>query len=429
MQRFSIGSITCSLLLSSGLLHAEALIKPNDPNINYYGRFDFSNSATAVKFNWPGSIIEARFSGPSIGAEITDGGSYFNVEIDGVLVDSLSPSATTHRTIRTNLSTTTTHTIRLILRTNGTTSSFGGFYLADGDTLAAKPTRPTRKMEFIGDSWTAGDVIGTTASSPYSLSTFNASLTYARLTSLAFHAQDILVARGGCGLVTSNSGDPNMPARYPQTVCDAAGDWNFSSWTPDVVCIFLGINDFNNGVSDADFITTYTGFINTVRNHYTNAPIILIGLAGRILTDVQTVAQSFSNISTFSSPITLTNALALYSHPNQAQHRIIADSLIATVMKVMQWDTLTPVAIQNPHRIGAARNASGPNSAWVVTAQDQIDFHAWPPETRPEIQIFDLMGRPLRRLFPEGQTVSLGKDFDLPDGRYLLRAIPLGASP
>ena len=156
------------------------------------------------------------------------------------------------------------------------TCSFGGFYLTDGKALAARPAQPSRKIEFIGDSWTAGDVIGSTTSND--LKYFNAPLTYARLTSYAYHAQDKLIARGGCGMVKSNGNAGTMPTRYPKTLCDGTASWDFNSWVSDVVVIFLGINDFNNGVTDASFRTAYTGFINTVRGHYADVPIILVGL-------------------------------------------------------------------------------------------------------------------------------------------------------
>lgn len=82
-------------------------MKPDNSSINYYGRLDRSDAATALRFNKPGSSIEAAFSGLVIGVELNDGGgSYFNVEIDGVVVDMLNPSTTTKRTIRTDLSTT-----------------------------------------------------------------------------------------------------------------------------------------------------------------------------------------------------------------------------------------------------------------------------------------------------------------------------------
>ena len=260
-MKMTFRSLSLGLFLYvAGISNAEILIPPNDTNINYYGRFD-SVSAAACNFNWPGSTMEACFPGPSIGVELGSGATscYFNIELDGALVDSLLPNAATHRTIRTNLS-TANHTIRIILRNEDYTCSFGGFYIADGKKLV-KLAQPTRKIEIIGDSWTAGyeDGSATTADNKYC----NAALSYGRVTSKAFYAQDKIIARRGCGMAISLSGDPTMPTRYPKTLMDGTALWNFSRWTPNIVTIFLGINDYNSGVTDANFKTAYSGFINT----------------------------------------------------------------------------------------------------------------------------------------------------------------------
>lgn len=406
-------------------IEAEVLIKPNDTNINYYGRFDYSNSATSVAFNWPGSVIEAAFPGPSIGVELNDGGgSYFNVEIDGALADSLSPTTTTHRTIRTNLS-AGIHTIRITLRSNGKNCSFGGFYIADGNTLAAKPAKPVRKIEFIGDSWTAGDVIGQTTGNP-DLKYFNAALTYARLTTKAFHAQDILVARGGAGLIKSQSNAATVPTRYPETLCDGAANWNFASWIPDLAVIFVGINDYTiGGVTDTNFRATYRTFINTVRGHYANVPLILIGLSGSTLTNVQAVASSLTGTTVFSSPITLSNAKALYQHPNQAQHKQISDSLISVVMRVMGWDTAGTAGIHVPKVKQEARVGEG---AVLKTSQDLIVFPSNLSGAEKEIIAYDFSGRAIRKWVTEKQTVFLGRDFGLPSGMFLIKTTVLRKS-
>jgi hypothetical protein len=427
MKRFTALISAFAVLWSTGIACAEVLIRPNNADINYYGRFDMSNAANTVPFNWPGAVIEASFPGPSIGVELSDGGSsYFDVEIDGAKRDSLPPTTVTHRTISTTL-TTANHTIRITLRTNGYNCSFGGFYLADGKALAAKPAQPTRKMEFIGDSWTAGDVTlqppgGSTTYPRY----FEAALTYARRTSIAFHAQDKLIARGGRGMAVICYGGATLPSQYPKILCDGTANWNFASWIPDVVCIFLGINDFNNGATDAQFRTAYTTFINTVRGHYPNVPIILIGTTDNInghsiLTNVQAVAQSFTNIYVFSSPVTLAAAGAMYQHPTPAQHQQIANALIPVIRQATGWDTAMPTGISAPNVKPEAKNALGVNPGVIKTAQDKIVFRSQFSGTVKEIIAYDCTGRPLRKLVTRKQTVFLSKDFGLPAGMYIIK--------
>jgi lysophospholipase L1-like esterase len=422
MKKISLGLLLLLVLTTTGTICAEVLIKPNDVNINYYGRFDLSNSSTVVKFNWPGSIIEACFPGSSIGVELNDGGgSYFNVEIDGVLLDSLAPTTTTHRTIKTDLSTTANHTIRITLRSNGwQTCSFGGFYIQDGKKLSDKPVKPSRKIEFIGDSWTAGNVMLQTSGAD-NQKYYNAARSYARLTSQAFHAQDMLVARGGCGLVKSNGSDANMPTRYAKTLCDGTSTWDFTSWIPDLVVIFLGINDFNNGVTDANFKNAYTSFITTIRSHYANVPIILIGLAGNVLTDVQSVAQSFSKVYTFSSPVTLANARALWMHPDVAQNRQIADELIPVVKQATGWDTIPPVSVASGAPEPFTQCTAETNTSIIKTPLGNIVFDPMFSGMSKEVAIYNFSGRLVDKCVTAAQTVMLSKEFDIAPGAYIVK--------
>ena len=427
MKRFQAAAATGILFCLVGVIKSDVLIKPNTTNINYSGRFDFSKSADSVTFNWPGCIIEANFPGPSIGVDLRDGGAFFDVEIDGVRSDSLpaaNPSTATRRTIKTGLS-TDIHTVRIILRTNDQFCSFRGFYIADGKTLAPPPPKPTRKIEFIGDSWTAGDVIFALPGGSGGANTFEANLTYARLTSKAFHAEDHLTAKGGCGLIKSQGGAAVMATRFPQTLHDRATPlWDFASWKPDLVSMFLGINDFGiGGVTDQDFRTAYISLINTVRSKYPNVPIILIGINSdqsghNILTNIQAMAPQLTGITVFSSPITLSNASALYQHPNRAQHKMISDSLIPVIRRIMDWDTTTPVGVAAPK--ATQRGQFAPGAAMKVT-HDRIALSSRLAGAK-EIAAYDCRGRLLQKIITKKQAVLISRDLGLPPGMYLIKA-------
>ena len=56
----------------------------NNPDIQYFGRWDMSDSLHP-RYSWPGVYIYAEFSGTAIGVRLTDGTNYFNVYIDGKL--------------------------------------------------------------------------------------------------------------------------------------------------------------------------------------------------------------------------------------------------------------------------------------------------------------------------------------------------------
>ena len=415
--------IGCIILYLSGRIPAEVLVKPGNDGINYYGRFAMSDDGLSVDFNWPGSIIEAKFTGTTIGVELDDGGgSYFNVELDGTVIDTLSPSSATRRMIADDIDENTPHTIRIILRTNGKNCTFGGFYLADGHQLSDKPEKPMRKIEFIGDSWTAGDVVGT--SSTNDLKYFNAALTYARLTSIAFHSQDMLIARGGCGLV--NGYGAVMQERYPQTLCDASGAWDFSSWTPDIVVMFLGINDFNKGTADNTFIAAYQRLITTVRDNYTNLPVVLVGLNETIqghhhLNIVKKVAEDFSDVTVFSSPIRLNNAKALWQHPTPAQHKEISDSLIPVIMEITGWDTVPPVTTgASPLETVRQRHHFNRSHTLIKTTAGTVAFPDEFTGTVKKVSVYDCSGRMRYRTTTSERKLFLRKDAGLPEGMFII---------
>jgi len=59
------------LVLNSGTLPLSASVEipADDPNIQYYGRWDFSDPL-APSHSWPGVYIHARFEGSSIGVRM-----------------------------------------------------------------------------------------------------------------------------------------------------------------------------------------------------------------------------------------------------------------------------------------------------------------------------------------------------------------------
>lgn len=61
-RQLSISLIVACLVFSINAHAADTLITPDNPAINYYGRFDFSNPV-APRFNWSGSTIEFTLSG------------------------------------------------------------------------------------------------------------------------------------------------------------------------------------------------------------------------------------------------------------------------------------------------------------------------------------------------------------------------------
>lgn len=355
-----LGCLTAAVMISpSAASAADILIGADDPLLNYYGRFDFANPK-APRFDWSGSAIEFAVSGTAtLGMEMGDGAGYYDVEIDGK-VQATPINATASGSKKYALATglpAGTHLIRVIRRNEayGAVATFGGIYLAEGGTLVSAP-KPARKMEFVGDSWTAGYFNEACADQQANTNTNKA---WARLTSKAFHAQDIILAESGIGLAKSLSGKTVMPKKYPATFDTTGGlsspAWDFA-WKPDIVSIFLGINDKNAGATDADFIAALHAFITTIRGHYPDAAILFISATGAMdgaaRSAVAAETTSLGHKRVYWQECKTVGSGCQY-HPTLAQHQEIANAMIARIVQITGWDTAqAPVSIR-ARRTGA----------------------------------------------------------------------------
>jgi hypothetical protein len=360
---------------------ADTLISPDDPGINYYGRFDFSNPK-APRFNWSGTTIELSITGStSIGMEFTDGAGYYDVEVDGILqptpvfADSWSSKK---YGLAASLS-PVSHVIRIIRRNEPywAIATLGGIYLSNGGKILPL-AKPKRKMEFCGDSWTAGYFVEDCSDQQAKT---NTNKTWARLTSKAFKAQDIILAESGIGLVKSLGGKTCLPRKYLCTFDTLGGTatpmWDFSTWIPDIVSIFLGINDKSSGATDNEYIAAIHSFVNTIRSNYPKAPILFISEswmmdeATKTAVAAETTSLGHKGIYFLESTTAVTGCSA---HPTMAEDRILADTVIAAIKRITGWDTATvsvAIPIGKPGACPTAHInvAPGGNHVFLISAR------------------------------------------------------------
>ena len=137
------------------ICNSASLISPDNPNLQYFGRFDFSNPSEAA-FDWPGVYIRAAFQGTSCKI-ILKGNDFFDVLIDDKPVAVIKSSSQTDTIIAANGLEDKTHQLLLKKRSESSSPSFfQGLILDSGKALIPPPSPPARKIEFIGDSYTAG---------------------------------------------------------------------------------------------------------------------------------------------------------------------------------------------------------------------------------------------------------------------------------
>jgi lysophospholipase L1-like esterase len=367
---------------SSGAFAADTLISPDDPGINYYGRFDFSNPK-APRFNWCGSTIEFMISGSTtVGMELTDGAGYYDIEVDGALQSTpvYADSWNSKKYVLVSALSTASHVLRIIRRNEPywAIATLGGIYLSSGGKTLPL-AKPTRKMEFCGDSWTAGYFVEDCTDQQ---SKTNANKAWARLTSKAFKAQDIILAESGIGLAKGLGGKTTFPKKYLGTFDTVGGAatplWNFSSWIPDIVSIFLGINDNSANATDNEYSAAVHSFVTTIRGNYPNAPILFIALTGNMdaatRNAVAAETTSLAHKGVYFLECTTSGTGCQY-HPTLAEDKKISDAVVATIRQITGWDTTLASACYAENRPVAGRvariKAARIDSRTIMVSADQ----------------------------------------------------------
>jgi len=276
------------------------LIKANDPNIKYYGRWDLTDP-TVAKNGWGTTYLVTGFYGTSLTLRLSAWDVWFGYAIDGDIEDHTKFTKFEVKNQKDQYNATPTqtpytitglsdgpHTIMIVRRTEAMSGviNFTGFGLDIGKTLFTPSYNPTRKMEFIGDSITCGSYDEWQGSNPcpeqWGGCIQNGDMSFGPQLARMYGAEWRTTSRGGIGIYRNCNGcDPpaTMPTVYPMTVFQMtptpAPTYDFSSWQPDVVVIALGTNDFSSGTPDkTSFQTTYSDFLTSLRTYYPNAFIL-----------------------------------------------------------------------------------------------------------------------------------------------------------
>jgi lysophospholipase L1-like esterase len=359
----SIITFLMTLFLFSQITYSTTLIPPSDSKINYYGRIDLSNPS-AAQYGWSGVIIEARFTGPLIGMKIDHSGAYYLVQIDEN-VDTLINVKSSGEYIFSKKLSDGVHTVRIKLRSEDHYSigSFQGLVLADGKQLNDPPPKPLRKIEFIGDSYTAGYGIESPGRecTPDEVKMYtNVFKTFTIKVTEAFHAQNIILGWSGAGMVRNynyakkRSDDP-FPFYYDRSFGNANDQkkWNFSQWKPDLVVICLGTNDYSTTPTpdDSMYVGDYHKFINRILTNYTDIPILCVSTGDATMeknvkkvVSEQKTTYSHSKVYFAAYPTGLKNEVCHW-HPTFEDNKNVTKILVDTIMKRVGWDTATATTV------------------------------------------------------------------------------------
>lgn len=351
-----------------------------DPNIRYVGRVN--KTAEAVAFAFPAVQIQTVFEGDAIDMKLRDFGlqnatatNYYWVIVDGVQTKvRVCPEREVYPLAR-DLG-AGPHTLTIVKRTesgpggqpNRGKGEFLGLRVRPGTALSAA-TKPNRLLEFVGDSITCGygNEISTTDPDSYKFTSVNEDAwnAYGAITARALNADYIAVAASGRGVIRNYGGFTGtlVPAIYELALHEdgAAPVWDHSSYSPDVIVVNLGTNDFSPGIAldqlethRAAFKQGYIDFLTRIRAVHATASIVAV--VGPMMgdswpegynawTSVQAdvkAAVDARNATTDTNVhfLALTPQASPYGedwHPTVATHQKMADALVPFITSVRGW--------------------------------------------------------------------------------------------
>jgi lysophospholipase L1-like esterase len=291
-----------SLLLTLSLIGCSSSPNQNEPQktalpLHVAGRVqvDTSSQSPQYRYSWPGVYFEAAFTGPSLDIELNDSENILNIIIDDKPpIELIKPGKTTYSLRDLGPG---NHTIRLekITETQNSIAKFEGFFIPKNQTaLKIEPAK--RSIEFIGDSYTVG--YGNISpnrecTTEEVFKTTNTQLAFGPRVAKHFNADYQVNASSGFGIVRNYNGispDKSLIKLYPYTLNDA-GEIYSGKWSPQVIVIGLGTNDFSTALNpnekwktreelQKDYVNNYVDFVTGLRQKNPTAHFVLMASDG-----------------------------------------------------------------------------------------------------------------------------------------------------
>jgi lysophospholipase L1-like esterase len=278
---------------------APGRVPTGPPAVAFVGRVDRSDP-DAPRIAWPGVRIIARFEGTGLTVRLDEpkepdqeGPSEFDVMIDGKLDAKLVLEHGEHEYTLAEGLPRATHVVELYKRSeaqNGVTRLLG-FDYGPGGKLLAPPVRPARRIEIIGDSAASAFGVEGVGEGPdcpgedWGARWQNFHVSWGAKLGELFDADVHGTVYSGKGF-SKNIWRPDTDTLgqiYGRSnPLDPDSTFALASWTPDVVVIMAGGNDFAVGQPEDDgpatlneFIEAYDDLVATVRRAYPEAHLFL----------------------------------------------------------------------------------------------------------------------------------------------------------
>jgi hypothetical protein len=333
-------------------------IKANAPEIVYEGR-TVATAEGIVRMGYPGIVIHLRFRGDSLALRLDAkmAEEYLDIGVDGG-----EPERVELRKGEGEYPLVTNggggeHRVEVTRRTESWQGECDilGVVIGANDHLLAPDPLPTRKLMFIGDSMTSGEVSDVRPGDPIKDNRMsNGRLTFGKVVARHFNAQCYLVSYGGRGLIRDWQGIraiQSAPQFYELALPDdPKSTWDPKKYVPDAIGICLGQNDFSSGIPDQqEFVRAYVQFVEKILRDAPNARIFLINSAMQndwpnqvpvytvLVRFLQEVAAKIGSPLVTVAQVSHQPGRPGNSHPTGSQHEAIAAELEPAFSQALGW--------------------------------------------------------------------------------------------
>ncbi|BAL83637.1 hypothetical protein SELR_19290 [Selenomonas ruminantium subsp. lactilytica TAM6421] len=261
-----------------------ASINADSPQIQYFGRWESTSGLRRCAQG--ATYIKANFTGTSLSADLNGPGDWWRVSIDGQPFRRFRPQGKNTK-LAENLP-DGNHKVLLVRSTEGYMgiSEFRGFIIDDHAQMLPPDPLKKRRLEFVGDSITAGAKNDGPANAPYNDIEDN-DMAYGPQLARMLDADYSVLAKSGEGIIHNwaeswPGKEVHTADRYGWVLYSDKKSPDHKQWDPqnfpvDGIIIAMGTNDFSDSErkpTKEEFTLGYKNLIRTVRALNPHTPII-----------------------------------------------------------------------------------------------------------------------------------------------------------
>lgn len=341
--------------LTAASFGGETMAFQGSENIKFMGRWNHEKNRSCASA--PSAYIQFNANAKSVSFDL-EGDVRWRFDIDNKPVVYFTTSERTVKKLAA-ASDGESHSYRLIKvsESNPGEACLYSVSLAPKGVFGAKPKDSNRRIEFIGDSFTVGFGNEGSISDDESkvFEKTDGSKGYAFLLADGFKADFQVNAVSGRGLVRNYANIvPEWPLEklYDLTEMGIAGEpnrenaWDFGKFHPQVIVVFVGINDFQGEPPYADkaqFKAAYARLLEKLRQQHPGVKFLLVSTKVWPNDDLTPTVQSIYDEEIAQGrkdvefKVLKTENQGMLGHPNVYDHGQMANALRPILGRLGGW--------------------------------------------------------------------------------------------